>query len=291
VNKIAVLMTCFNRKDMTLKSLGYIYDSQGIKRESLSIFLVNDGCTDGTSEAVKLKFPDINIINGNGTLFWNGGMRVAWAAALAKGGFEYFLWVNDDSYIYDDSIARLIFSHKLLVKKGMSPGAVLGTMVDSVNEKPTYGGRRKNSLINPVSFGPVLIPENTSIPCDFVNGNLTLIPAETVKKIGILSDQFTHSMGDFDYGLRAIKAGLNCWVAPGVYGECEENSVDGSWQDKSLSLDVRVNKMKNITQLPPFREWSVFIQRHCGWKWPLLYLDALIRDKLPKVWLVIKRKI
>jgi GT2 family glycosyltransferase len=163
-------------------------------------------------------------------------------------------------------------------------------MVDPKTKKLTYGGRLKGSKFNHLKIGPIIQSENHALKCDFVNGNLTLIPAETVKKIGILSDKFTHSMGDFDYGLRAKKAGLNCWVALGVYGECKVNLVDGSWQDKSLSLDVRVNKMKNITQLPPLHEWSVFIQRHGGWKWPLLYIDALIRVKLPKVWLVIKRK-
>jgi GT2 family glycosyltransferase len=144
-------------------------------------------------------------------------------------------------------------------------------MVDPKTKKLTYGGRLKGSKFNHLKIGPIIQSENHALKCDFVNGNLTLMPAETVKKIGILSDKFTHSMGDFDYGLRAKKAGLNCWVALGVYGECKVNLVDGSWQDKSLSLDVRVNKMKHITQLPPLQEWSVFIQRHGGWKWPLLY--------------------
>jgi hypothetical protein len=49
--------------------------------------------------------------------------------------------------------------------------------------------------------------------------------------------------------------------------------------------------MKSITQLPPLKEWTTFIKRHCGWKWGLLYIDALVRDKFPKTWLLIKGKI
>jgi GT2 family glycosyltransferase len=288
--KISVLMTCFNRKDKTNQCIKMLLNNESKLDEKLNIYLVDDGCTDGTSELIKQKYSHVNIIEGSGSLFWNGGMRLAWQTAL-KDRSDFYLWINDDSFIYDDSISRLFNSYQELAKQGQSVGAILGSMVDPITKKLTYGGRLKCSRLNPVKIGPVIQPSNDALKCDFVNGNLTLIPAETVKKIGILSDQFTHSMGDFDYGLRAIKAGLNCWVAPGVYGECEVNLVDGSWQDKSLSLDVRVNKMKNITQLPPLHEWSVFIQRHGGWKWPLLYIDALIRVKLPKVWLVIKRKI
>jgi GT2 family glycosyltransferase len=288
--KISVLMTCFNRKDKTNQCIKMLLNNESKLDEKLNIYLVDDGSTDGTSELIKQKYSHVNIIEGSGSLFWNGGMRLAWQTAL-KDRSDFYLWINDDSFIYDDSISRLFNSYQELAKQGQSVGAILGSMVDPITKKLTYGGRLKCSRLNPVKIGPVIQPSNAALKCDFVNGNLTLIPAETVKKIGILSDQFTHSMGDFDYGLRAIKAGLNCWVAPGVYGECEVNLVDGSWQDKSLSLDVRVNKMKNITQLPPLHEWSVFIQRHGGWKWPLLYIDALIRVKLPKVWLVIKRKI
>lgn len=287
--KIAVLLTCFNRQEKTLACLNNLYanNTAGIK---LDIFLVDDGSTDGTSRLVLDRFPDVNVIEGTGSLYWNGGMRLAWQTALASKP-EFYLWVNDDSFIYNDSISRLLACYNELLKQGEKVGALLGSMVDPITKKLTYGGRLKCSRLNPVKIGPVIEPSTQAKQCDFINGNLILIPANTVDAIGILSDEFTHSMGDFDYGLRAINSGLNCWVAPGVYGECEVNPVEGSWMDKSLAINERVNKMKSITQLPPLTEWKVFIKRHCGWKWNLLYIDALIRERLPKIWLFIKRKI
>jgi GT2 family glycosyltransferase len=288
-NRLAILITCFNRKELTLNCIKMLYQ-QNVDNLSIVIYLVDDGSTDGTSDLIKQNYPYVNIIEGNGSLFWNGGMRLAWETAL-KDKSDFYLWVNDDSFIYSDSIARLLICYQELVKQGQTVGAILGSMVDPITKKLTYGGRLKCSRLNPVKIGPVVVPSVDAQKCDFINGNLILIPVTTVDAIGILSNEFTHSMGDFDYGLRSIKVGLNCWVSPGVYGECETNSIEGSWQDKSLPLKDRVDKMKSITQLPPLKEWTTFIKRHCGWKWGLLYIDALVRDKFPKTWLLIKGKI
>ena len=287
--KIAVLLTCFNRQEKTLACLSNLYANETAGLE-LDIFLVDDGCTDDTTKLVSGSFPKVNIVQGTGNLYWNGGMRLAWETALTSKP-DFYLWINDDSFIYSDSICRIFNSYQKLVKQGQTVGGILGSMVDPITQKLTYGGRLKCSRLNPVKVGPIIVPRAEALQCDFINGNLVLFPASTVDAIGILSGEFTHSMGDFDYGLRSIKSGLNCWVAPGIYGECETNPIEGSWEDKSLTLEERVNKMTSITQLPPLKEWITFIKRHCGWKWRLLYIDALIRDKFPKTWLVLKRKI
>jgi GT2 family glycosyltransferase len=41
-----------------------------------------------------------------------------------------------------------------------------------------------------------------------MNGNVVLVPKSVMDKIGILDPVFHHDLGDVDYGLRAIKAGI-----------------------------------------------------------------------------------
>ena len=69
-----------------------------IDKIDLNVYLVDDGSTDGTSEAVKKNFPQVNIIKGDGTLFWNGGMRVAFSKAM-ESEHDYYLWLNDDTIL------------------------------------------------------------------------------------------------------------------------------------------------------------------------------------------------
>lgn len=66
---IAVLLTVHNRKEKTLNCLRRLYSQEKIDQYVVDVFLTDDGCTDGTSMAVKEEFPNVNIINGDGTLF------------------------------------------------------------------------------------------------------------------------------------------------------------------------------------------------------------------------------
>jgi GT2 family glycosyltransferase len=289
-NKIAIILTCFNRKNITLSCLSALEMQKNIEDVDVDIYLVDDGSTDGTGESVSKNFPKVNLIKGSGDLYWNGGMRLAWESSL-KVKPNFYLWINDDSFLYENAISNLLKCFDKLIKKDKKIGVLLGSMVDPKTKELTYGGRQKSNSINPLKIGPVVLPKSEPQKCNFINGNLILVPSSTVEKIGILSDRFTHSMGDFDYGLRAIKAGLDCWVAPGVYGECNKNPIEGTWQDKSLGLNERIQKTKNITQLPPIKEWKYFVKTHGGPFWWLLYIDAFIRDKYPQIWFILKRKI
>ena len=289
IYKIAVLLTCYNRKQLTLRCIEQLKKQTLISRFHLMFYLVDDGCTDGTSLSVKEMYPDVQIIQGSGSLFWNGGMRLAWMTAL-KEKYDFYLWVNDDSMIYKDSILKMIESYEDLTHRNINVGCMLGTMVDPTNKLPTYGGRLRNSVWNPLSFGSVITPSNEPQECDFVNGNFTLIPASSVTKIGILSDAYTHSMGDFDYGLRLKKNGLSCWVAPGVYGECSINSEVGGCKDTSLEISKRLELMHKVSQLPPVDEWIYFVKAHGGFFWPFLAFKAWVRGRFPKLWILIRSK-
>ena len=92
---IAVLLTVFNRREKTLKCLERLYGQLPIMGYKVDVYLTNDGCTDGTPEAVRTQFPEVHVIDAEGDLFWNRGMFTAWAEA-AKTDYDFYLWLNDD---------------------------------------------------------------------------------------------------------------------------------------------------------------------------------------------------
>ena len=69
---IAVLMTCHNRKDKTLASLDSLFQQKMPADFRLEVYLVDDASTDGTAEAVTQKYPEVKVVEGNGSLFLNG---------------------------------------------------------------------------------------------------------------------------------------------------------------------------------------------------------------------------
>lgn len=76
----AVLLTVYNRKNVTLQGLRTLYRAiEFLKKEllesdyQLDIYMTDDGYIDGTGEAVRKEFPYVYITQGASSLYWSGG--------------------------------------------------------------------------------------------------------------------------------------------------------------------------------------------------------------------------
>ena len=56
---------------------------------------MDDGSEDGTSEAVSAEFPEVQILRGDGTLWWTGAIALGMQRASAA-GTDAICWLNDD---------------------------------------------------------------------------------------------------------------------------------------------------------------------------------------------------
>src|SRR5450759_4701317 len=103
--RLAVLMACHNRVANTRDCLMALKNQQpsGV---TVDVFLVDDGSTDGTAQAVRKVYPDATIIQGDGNLYWCGGMRLAFAQAIQK-SYDFYLWLNDDTHLEEDAFLRI----------------------------------------------------------------------------------------------------------------------------------------------------------------------------------------
>lgn len=114
---LAILMTCYNRRQKTLDCLEALRKQELLPNLVVQVYLVDDGSTDGTGEAVKAAYPGIKVLQGNGNLFWNGGMRLAFSEAM-KSDYDYYLWLNDDTLLYPRAIQSLLATSCHLAEVG-----------------------------------------------------------------------------------------------------------------------------------------------------------------------------
>lgn len=270
---IAFLLTCHNRRDKTLQCLDNLYQ-QEINYLEREVFLVDDGSTDGTTHGVVKNFPAVKVLKGDGSLFWNRGMGYAFGEAI-DAGFDYYVWLNDDTFLYPGAIDMLIQSYSSLCKSGKEKSIVVGSTKDPVHNYTTYGGFVQKSKLNPIS-GSLLSPNGQLQMCDKIVGNCVLIPSIVVKEVGNLDLSFRHRFGDVDYGYRARKRGCTLWIAPDYVGTCEDNPYSEKWKDDSLPLKDRLKHLRSVRGLPT-NDWTRYLRRHGGALWWLIWLSPYLK--------------
>jgi len=269
MKSIATLITCHNRKEKTLACVEALLKSTLPEGFSLDVYLVDDGSTDGTEQAINERYPQINIIKGDGNLYWNGGMRVAFNAAMDK-GFDYYLWLNDDTLLYSTALESLIkTSNQLEIQEGKGV-VVVGATQDESSGRISYGGVVRPSKWRLTNF-KLVSTKDAPVKCETMNGNCVLISNDIAQRMGNLEPKFVHAMGDLDYGLRVGYAGFSVWVMPGFSGTCSNNPATGSFNDTRLYVAERIRKMLQPKGLP-LAPWRIFTQRHTGILWPIFWL-------------------
>src|SRR6266540_3289971 len=114
--RVAAVMAAYNRRELTLACLRSLR-AQRAPGVTLDAFVLDDASTDGTGQAIAEEFPEAALLRGTGRLYWNGGMRTAFGAAIA-GDYDYYLWMNDDTALHDGALAVLLDTERRLRERG-----------------------------------------------------------------------------------------------------------------------------------------------------------------------------
>lgn len=273
--EIAVLITCHNRKEKTLACLTALYNCIIPDNYIFEVYLVDDGSTDGTSQAVKDNFPQVNIILGNGNLYWNQGMRLALETAAKTKEYDFYLWLNDDTILENDAIIELLnCSNEALQKNNMS-AIITGACKNTTNKKEfSYGGRTEKGAV---------VPNGLLQNCKYINGNAVLVPNVIFEKLGNLSSDYTHGMGDYDYGLRALQEGFMCYSTKKYIAVCNINEGLPNWCNPRVSLYKRWQHFKSPLGLN-IKEYNKFRKKFWGIKWVSFSIKAYSKMLFPNIY-------
>ncbi len=272
--EVAAILTCFNRREKTLACLNALFQNTIVNDMVLEVFLVDDGSTDGTSEAVKASFPSVNVIKGSGDLFWNRGMHKAWTEASKKKQFDYYLWLNDDTFIFPNALS--LFREAANETKGQA--IIAGTTMSEKTRKLTYGG---------FSFeaSQLLQPNGQLQKCKFFHGNVVLVPKAVFDVLGPHDPVFHHAIGDFDYGLRALKNKIPSYILTDFVAYCEDHETLPKWCLPQVPLKKRFNALYSpLGNSHPYF-FFVFDYRHKGLLVALKHFFSLnLRMLMPFLW-------
>ncbi|HSI77684.1 MAG TPA: glycosyltransferase [Lunatimonas sp.] len=279
--KIAILIASYNRKIKTITCINQILNQDFCNDFRIEIFLTDDASNDGTFDSVKTLFPQVHLFMGTGSLFWAGGMRNSWRKAIEHElEFDYYLLINDDTFLYKDSILKLINQSKSFFNLNNKHAVVIGTTINPDTGKITYGGRKLYSKFRPSGY--LINDSELCLECDLGEANIMLVHTSIVAQIGILSDSYTHGIADYDYSLTAKKNGFKVIVAPGIFGTCLDDHGK-NWKSADTSLKERISFLYSPKGLA-YKEYLLYIKKHFPFHIPEAIFKLWLKTLFPFVY-------
>lgn len=204
---IHIVIPVFNRKEYTRACLESL---QAQTNQNFKVVIVDDGSTDGTEQMLKEDFPEVDVLRGDGNLFWTAGVNMGIRHAL-KMGAENIMTMNNDIIVDKGLIENMYRWHK------EKPEALLGALeLDADTGKPIFGGERLDWKLSKVQQVLEVLPESEQKGIHQVThlpGRGLFIPRVVFEKIGLFDeDRFPHYIADYDYTHTARRAGFELYV-------------------------------------------------------------------------------
>lgn len=222
-----IIIPVHNRKAITLQCLDTLEKNGDLHK--YHVIVIDDGSTDGSSEAVKSFYPDVIILIGDGNLWWTGAIKKGMEYAYEKGA-EYLIWLNDDCYPYKNSIDRLVELCKSNFK------IIAGCQCfDPDTLKFNYAG----IVIKDNNIVEVSELDYRALECDGISGHLACLPRILIKEIGYPKPEFyPHYYGDHAYTHQAKKRGYKLLIHENAKAISKNDHPKISWlnPDKPLSF-------------------------------------------------------
>ncbi len=96
---LSIIILSYNVKQLLLDCLASVYAHAG---SDWQIIVVDNASSDGSAEAVEVKFPKVNVIRSNTNLGFSAGNNLGIKRAVG----DYILFLNDDTKITGDAITE-----------------------------------------------------------------------------------------------------------------------------------------------------------------------------------------
>lgn len=272
--KYLFLTTVFNRCEQTIACLTTLNEACSKLQLNAKFVIVDDNSTDGTLTEINRLFPEVDVVQGSGSLFWAGGMRHGFSHVAAEGyDYDFLVAFNDDIMLSIPALKKFFAALQ-------TEEILVGAFMSSRGEL-TYGGRRQTGFW-PLNFGAVSQSDLGGY-VDVANFNFVAIPQSLLKRINFIDDYFIHNGADFDFSLRARKAGFPIKMFDESIGIAERNSLKDTSLDKTLNIKLRFKKLISYKEYP-IRQRFKFCWNHGGSSWFLWFIRPYIGFCFKLLW-------
>jgi GT2 family glycosyltransferase len=231
-----VIVLSWNGKKDTLECLASL---QQLTYPNARIIVVDNSSSDGTGDAIRSAFPNIELIVNNSNLRFAGGNNVGIRQSL-EGGAEYVLMLNNDTVVDPEFLGRLVEAAESGRKIGM-----VGPKIYYFDDPKRiwfagglikwWRGRVTHIGIREVDNGEY----DVTTEVDYITGCCMLIKREVIETIGMLDERYYIYGEDVDLCVRALRSGYKSVYVPS----------SRVWHKLSVSTKGHLSWFKNWNKL------------------------------------------
>ena len=234
---LAVISPVHNRRELTLRCLRSLsrIDRTGI---SLRITIVDDGCTDGTGEAIREEFPEVCIVQGTGDLWYTAGTNLGIHAAL-KHKPDYILCINDDSIFDEKTVLRLLECAERYPRSVVGALLLLWDTPHKVFQVAPVWDTWKGGWQHWYQQTIWTVPSRPW-EVEAIVGNCILYPAAVFEEVGLMNPRVSAQYGDAEFTTRLRKHGWRLLIEPRARVFCQPNYEHVSLTSRPLKKQIEL---------------------------------------------------
>lgn len=262
---LSIIIVNWNTRDLLVSCL------RSIDRESgevmAEVFVIDNGSTDGSKEAVREEFPEVTLIDNP----MNFGFAKANNQGIKLSKGKNVLLLNPDTQVKEGAIGALISFMDTHLEAGVAGVQLLnsdGSKQNSIANFPSLTTELLNkSLLRrlfPNRFPGKERDYAVPIEVDSVIGACMMVRRDAVEKVGLLDEDYFLFLEETDWCYRMKKAGWKIYHVPRA--EVIHHQGKGAERDKKRA------------KIEYYRSRYLFFKKNRGiWQWLLLLIGVMIK--------------
>jgi GT2 family glycosyltransferase/glycosyltransferase involved in cell wall biosynthesis len=249
--KVAVAIPTFNGLDWTSKCIESIKKTHD--QDHCDIWVIDDASSDGTSERLSARYPDVRIIKNSQNL---GFLNSCNNAFRQLRNYEWIFLLNNDTEVHEGFLLEALH---LASKKPLA--ALIGSKLvypdGSLQEAGAFFWQSGNAWNFGRNADPLGAEFNIDRQVDYCSGAAILLRTESLFKVGLFSEEFLPAYyEDSDLAFKLREAGFETWYAHGSVVTHHEGKSHGT----STTSGIKKYQVNNNIKFSV--KWASVLKNH-----------------------------
>lgn len=207
---ISVVSITFNGLDDTRKMIDSL--KKVIKSVSLEIIIVDNASKQNEAEIIAREYDDVVAIRSEKNLGFSGGNNLG----IAKAAGRYVMLLNNDTYIEEDGLGKLVALLDASPKIGAASPKIKFAkephLIQFAGFTPLSSITLRNSLVGYMEEDNGQYDTPREIP--YAHGAAMIVRREAIRDAGMMPDEYFLYYEEIDWSISIRESGYEIWYEP-----------------------------------------------------------------------------